>query len=237
MLSIKDASEGAPRSLYGQVLFESGWMWGSWLQNIVAMESQWSGFDLESVISRVFSPLGNSEIVQDLAEELSALADLQHDLLIEGGGAKNLEKVNKIFHGNITFFEASGIAYLQGFDASADLLQILRERGIANLTTQPDRLSLAKLTMYKKIPPLYFEIEPLLYHMESSFQNATTRLKLVLKPFETQNAQKKAIIMDLISSSEITALRSTQIRYHFEFHAIRSAGVRRFMGLLILGTF
>merc|ERR1719285_1378160 len=97
--SIKDVSKDAPKSLHGQVLFESGWMWGSWLQNVVAMESQWSGFDLENAMAHVFSPLGNSENVQALAKEFSDLADLQHDLLIEGNGAKYLEK-------------ASGIAYL-----------------------------------------------------------------------------------------------------------------------------
>eukprot|EP00493_Phyllostaurus_siculus_P004448 UN04469 len=64
--------------------------------------------------------------------------------------------------------------------------------------------------MNKEIPTLYFHIEPLLYQMESSFQNATTRLKLAMKPFQTKDFHKNAIIMDLISSAEITALRSTQ---------------------------
>ena len=37
----QEAQQAPPRRLDGQVLFESGWQWGYWLQNAVAQDSQW----------------------------------------------------------------------------------------------------------------------------------------------------------------------------------------------------
>jgi hypothetical protein len=280
--AIRGATSKTMRQLDGQILFESGWQWGNWLQNCAAAASQWeevrgphdggelqiSGQDdtergrrrvfqgtdsngtlvaLGIAISRVLAPLfkqqgahqtigggsGDVSSTDDLSQLLVQIAQHQHTILIEGSTAAGPADKNSLAM-------ATGIAYMQGFDAMADLFQLLGpsclnisntshyippitlggiEQGIdlSHLSSQPDRLPLWQL-MRRDAKALSFytaKVQPLLQYMKKTFvDDANTFSAVINKALAgeiSSTSARRNLLEGLGRSMKLLAYRATQV--------------------------
>jgi hypothetical protein len=289
------------RPLDGQILFESGWQWGNWLQNCAATASQWDeirgphaardaatrtggaitgteqvggvtteesgaarvqahastsgwqSFDstdsnstiaaLGTAMSRVLAPLfrainaNETELVQLLVQ----IAQHQHSILIEGDTAAGpVDKSDLAM--------ATGIAYMQGFDAMADLFQLLgptclnvsntshyiNQTGgvggakegmdLSHLSSQPDRLPLWQL-MRRDRKALDFytaKVAPLLQHMTKTFVDDANNFDQAIKRAlsgETRSSVRRNLLEGLERSMKLLAFRATQVEAVYAYAA------------------
>ena len=150
----------ASRPLAGQAIFESGWQWCSYLQNVVATRAQWvdlvchggtssatmpacpaTAEVLATIMAEAFWPLAAAAALTSpaqpnataLATTLADIAALQHSLVVLGTWAGAPPK---------SYEMTTGQAYLQGFDAMADVFFLLKRHANLSITSQPDRLPL-----------------------------------------------------------------------------------------------
>jgi hypothetical protein len=107
-------------------------------------------------LSRVLGGEGSA-----IVAELARLATVQRAVLLYGDVDGN--RPDDVVRRN-------GIAYLAGLEAFDDVLDVARSTGLADATTQPDRLGLVEMRNPLRDPPAYTgEIDLLLAHMVDVF--------------------------------------------------------------------
>lgn len=167
-ISIEEIAKGVPphRRVSGQLIFDSGWEWGSWLSDVVAARSSWDPLltpypspstQARQVYAAALQPIANTLLgpgvsaatPSQLVAALSTLADQQHRLLTLGQASGLPPPSPSELH------EASGWGLLSGRDAWTDLLQLV---GVAR--TQPGRVGFHNHNheLYPRIAPLAAEI-------------------------------------------------------------------------------
>jgi hypothetical protein len=205
----------------GQVFFSSGWEWGYWLNDVVAARAAYnphseagSSHDaLVAVLAPVARALGDAGPAT--VKWIADLAVAQHTLLVQG-------QVNGVAPSSIT--DLSGIAYLEGFDATADVGDLGASLGIAaSPVTQPKRVGLVDLRNPLRGGPDYAtQIEPLLAELETTLGAfADQGASLGTPPSATAD-----LLGDLVDSARVTALRAKQVHGLYDYVAGPSSSAR-----------
>eukprot|EP00937_MAST-01D_sp_MAST-1D-sp2_P003187 g3187.t1 len=249
----------AARPLQGQALFESGWQWGYWLNNLVAMRAQWvldtadgagALAALRASLQHVLAPLalaggtaggGGGAVpapaVASLVGALVVSAQHQHALLVLGNASAGAGTGAGADAGAgagagaparaAGLAQRTGISLLQGVDAMADLFQGLGAGGlgVANITSQPDRLSLRALARHEpKATALYAGgVAALLREMANVFRAdagaLATAAAALLPPGAAANSSASALrdtLADLTDAAELLAQRARQLDALYE---------------------
>jgi hypothetical protein len=197
----------------GQVFFSSGWEWGYWLNDVVAarasynphLEAASSRDSLLAILAPVSRALGAAG--QDAATWIADVADAEYALLVQGQ------------YGSVTpasVVQVNGMAYLEGFDATADLGDLGASLGIAAApVTQPLRVGLVDLRNPLRGGPSYAgEIEPLLAAMETTLGPLADRGAALA---ERAPAGARALADDLADAARMTALRARQVHGLYDY--------------------
>jgi hypothetical protein len=107
----------------------------------------------------------------------------------------------------------NGIAYLQGFEAFDDVLDVARDSGLVDATTQPDRLGLVEMRNPLRPPPAYTgEIDLLLSHMVNVFQRSMNELDGL-----TASGPGVELFDEIKDAQRITLRRAEQLLGLYDF--------------------
>ncbi len=191
----------------GQMIFSSGWEWGYWLNDVAAARASWNPHleepETRGALVKVLAPVGRA-LGAGTAAWIADAAEAQRDLLVFG-------KVNGTTPSDIV--KRNGMAYLEGFDAMADVASLGGALGIqASPITQPARLGMVDMRNPLHSGPSYGEIAPLLAAMDTSFGAlADAGAKLAA----ASNAHDLAD--DLADASRMTALRARQMHGLYDY--------------------
>ncbi len=154
--------------IHGQMVFDSGWEWGYWLNTAVAGRGAWdpvlSESDEWSAFAKslqMFTRLLGPQLGGRLEKLLVDLTRRQAELLILG-------MVNGTESPNIA--KLSGIAYLCGSDTWVELPRMFGLK-----LTQPD-----KIKMFEADDPDWIYVLPLLREMESTFHGFSIEMQHLL---------------------------------------------------------
>ncbi|MFH1807259.1 MAG: hypothetical protein ABIJ09_00840 [Pseudomonadota bacterium] len=207
--------EHAGAHIDGQLTFSSGWEWGNWLNDVVTARAAWDPHTaatddataLHEILGEVLAPFGEAR--GDLASVLVDTATTQHALLVLG-------RVQG--QDPVAIERRSGMAYLQGFDAWDDVMDLGQGLPlVGHITTQPDKLGLVEMRNPLHAPPSYSnELKPLFEEMQRTLSELADRY-VPLIPLAA--APSIELIEDLGDASRITALRATQIENLYAFVA------------------
>lgn len=195
---------------HGHVVWESGWAWGYWLNNLVSTRAGWLGPPkaVEDLVASGTSPiLAAKEWMRSILSDtqlklpssvvhwVAELAIAQHQLLVIDGG----------------------IAYLNGWDAWADFTAALLEHKIGpNLLTQPPRqVSLRALRSgnASSVTRYTTEVRPLLQNMSLQFQRFAQAFPTDV-PQEPQATEQ--LLNGLREAVEVLALRAENVMASYE---------------------
>jgi hypothetical protein len=194
-----DEKSGKTKKIDGQMIFSSGWEWGYWLNDVVAARAAWNPHlelgsprkAFEAVMAPITKALGS-----DVTTWVADTADAEHDLLILGkaGGVTPSDPTKR-----------NGMAYLEGFDAMADVASLGGALGVkASPITQPARVGMVDM---RNNPfgtnPDYDGLSPLLADMDAQFGALALR---------SEAFAKSDLADDLADASHMTALRAKQMR-------------------------
>ncbi len=223
ILARKEDSLGRGR-MDGQILFSSGFEWGYWLANVVAMRAAWNPHleaanDLDAfraILNEIYDPAltGANEVTNLLVQT----AKEQHDLLILG-------KVGNYKPANID--RKSGIAYLAGTETWDEINTTLNDVfGMSHAATQPHRLGFRALRrglIFGQSVSYAKEVRPLLQAMSSRFMDLGNQM--------VRLANRKDIeptiwgdIVEFAHGGQINAMRSLQVYALYDSVAAPSMG-------------
>jgi hypothetical protein len=198
-LGLMGRNEHAGARMQGQDVFTSGWEWGYWLNDLVALRATWDpqrdASTPDAALTKILAPLARTLGVHgdDVVQEIVGLAGDQRQLLIYGLAPDTLDRLN-------------GFAYLAGSDAFDDLAAIADRVGVDGPKTQPFRLGLVEMRPAFHAPPRYTgEVDPLLAAMESAF---SARALVVTSALAGNDAPYARELDDAFA---ITALRAAQV--------------------------
>jgi hypothetical protein len=205
----------AGRRMDGQLFFSSGWEWGYWLNDVVAARAAYdphgaagsSRDALLAILAPVTRALGGAGPAA--AAWIADVAQAQRNLLILG-------EVNGAAPASIA--NLSGMAYLEGFDATADVGDLGASLGIAaSPVTQPTRVGLVSLRNPLRSGPDYkTQIEPLLAEMETTFGDLADRGAALAG---TSGSGASDLLGDLADAARMTALRAKQVHGLYDYVA------------------
>jgi hypothetical protein len=209
-----DEKAGKAAKMDGQMIFSSGWEWGYWLNDVVAARAAWNphleiGSPREAfrtVLAPVTRALGAA--AHDASEWIADTATAERDLLVLG-------KVNGVIPSDPT--RRNGMAYLEGFDAMADVASLGGALGIqASPITQPARVGLIDIKNPLHAGPDYDEITALLGAMDASFGDLADRGAALAA---STPPEARDLIDDLADASRMTALRAEQMHGLYDYVA------------------
>jgi hypothetical protein len=194
----------------GQVIFSSGWEWGYWLNDVVAARASWDPFQggntpaesMRNILAPLARVLGDSGAA--IVDEVVDLASVQRAVLLYGdiNGTRPDDVVRR-----------NGIAYLTGVEAFDDVLDVARDTGLADATTQPDRLGLVEMRNPLRPPPAYTgEIDLLLRHMVDVFEDSMNGLDTL-----TANGPGADLFDEFKDAQRITLRRAEQLVGLYEY--------------------
>lgn len=210
----------------GQMIFDSGWEWGYWLNAAVAARAGWDPllevadeWDAFAESLKCVTKLFPVDIGKELEIILVELTKTQSELLINGivdGQAS--ANINKL----------SGLPYLSGSDTWVDVPRLF---GV--VLTQPD-----KVRMFETEDENWVHVAPLLIAMELAFTDSSNAMSLLRTRFmqldggntcdeipETmQNCQIDStlqsgplgILIEFNDALKLLALRAKQVRMLYE---------------------
>jgi hypothetical protein len=198
------------RRMDGQMIFSSGWEWGYWLNDVVTARAAWNpqkdAPNTREALVRVLAPVARV-LGPDFVTWIADTADRQFDSLVLG-------KVKGVAPADVV--KRNGMAYLEGFDATADLAMLGKSLGVAFApVTQPNRLGLVDMRNPLHGGPSYSrEIEPLLAEMESSFGALASRGDELARKVSPEAAD---LASDLADAARMTALRAEQVHGLYDY--------------------
>ncbi|KJE94812.1 hypothetical protein CAOG_05389 [Capsaspora owczarzaki ATCC 30864] len=196
-------------SIDGQMVFDSGWEYAYWMQDVLTARATWNprtdiANDTEAmrvlIQDYVGAFLGDATFSSAFADAVLDLMNAQRDLLVLGKvpGQATPADVTKL----------NGIGYLEGWDTWADLGSLSPHA----LTTQPLRLLLKEM-MLPEHSPKYSEVRPLLAAMNQSFSVLATRFQALVPMASADGA---ALVREIADVAQILANRAQQIYALYE---------------------
>ncbi len=204
----------AHKRMDGQTVFSSGWEWGYWMNDVVTARAAYAlpatpGSNerdaFVAALAPVVRPFG--AVAREASALIADIAEAEHALLIEGR-----------VHGTppSDIIRRNGQAYLQGFDATADLAGLGKKLGIAaSPVTQPERLGLVDLrNPFAGGPKYATEVEPLLAEMESTFASLASRADTLAPQIPKEAAD---LFDDVVDAMRMTALRAKQVHGLYDY--------------------
>ncbi|MFO0664147.1 MAG: hypothetical protein U0174_09350 [Polyangiaceae bacterium] len=200
----------AGKPLDGQMVFSSGWEWGYWLNDVAAARAAWNPHeeaqtDREATL-RVLEPVARA-LGRDALEWTLDVAESQHELLVLGkvGGAAPADIIGR-----------NGMAYLEGFDAMADVAGLGESLGIdASPVTQPERVGLVEVRNPLRTGPRYdTEIAPLLSTMETTFGSLATVGESIAS---RATPRGKPFLDELAAGARLVHLRAAQVHGLYDY--------------------
>jgi hypothetical protein len=216
----------------GQVVFDSGWEWGYWLNAVVAARAAWdpcldacgpAGSDAadEAAVRRILDYIANGLFGSDLLggndggaawiNAMVAWMKSERALLVRGettpGGPPPADITRR-----------NGHAYLEGWDTFADLGALSKHA----LATQPVRQGLqqVRLPAGKDHPDYKRELAPLLGAMNDTFAALSQQLAAASAGALTG----EDLLDELGDAAAITAARARQVADLYEYAATWASG-------------
>jgi hypothetical protein len=191
----------------GQMIFSSGWEWGYWLNDVAAARAAWNPHLEEpttrGALVKVLAPVDRA-LGAGTANWIADTADAQRDLLILG-------KVNGTTPNDIV--QRNGMAYLEGFDAMADVASLGGALGVqASPITQPARLGMVDMRNPFHSGPSYSDIAPLLAAMDTSFGALADQGAKLASASPAHD-----LADDLADAARMTALRARQMHGLYDY--------------------
>ncbi|MCC2678813.1 MAG: hypothetical protein K0R29_1389 [Pseudobdellovibrio sp.] len=213
MIALDERSGDMKRSnsrMSGQMFFSSGWEFGFWFNDVITAEAAWNPHveaanaaeSFQKVIADTFRL---NERTQVLAQQLSTMAQHQHDLLIKGlVNGQPPKKVDK----------RNGIAYLAGVETYDELPMFFREYvpkflGVSLPLTQPNKFRedwAFKRSYYMNEGKYNKELKPLLVAMATIFQNDAASMRTLAQSLSGNGLT--AELSEFADGSQITANRA-----------------------------
>jgi len=202
------SQEGTGKKMQGQMNFDSGWEWGSWIQDVITARAAWNPhLEIEDQLSALVASLtpiisAFGPVSQNVSSVLQRLILSQRALMIEG-------LVNGVPPEEIADF--NGQAYLEGWDTWSEIGNLGKDTG-----TQP-----SKLTFLNVRDPVYTarywkQVEPLLAEMDTEFGE-------IANLFESYKNQVPVWSLDLyndiVDSSRMLALRAAHVHALYDYAA------------------
>jgi hypothetical protein len=202
---------------HGQMIFDSGWEWGYWLNSVIAARAAWDPLmhiedDWEAFRASLspFLDLYEPATAQALANFLVDLSRDQAKLLVFG-------EVNGTKSPNLS--KLSGIAYLSGSDTWTDVPRLFGLK-----LTQPD-----KVRLFETDDANWGYVLPLLREMEARFRSHNARIEEIIQDWSTCSSSgdshrglRKEVLGDFLNEvldgTKMLALRAKQVRLLYESH-------------------
>lgn len=224
----RGANKGA--RMQGQLLFTSGFEWGYWFNDLVAMHAAWnprSGENertaFENITHEILRPDPASEATTHaLGELLSDTIIAQDDILIHGKvNGKNPRQIERL----------TGIAYLSGVETWDEINTSLGDMpladilGIKNAATQPNRLGFRSLRSDNNGQGVDYarEVHPLLDAMEVSFSNLSQKMIDLYKQAPATDTNKD-VLAEFADGALINTLRASQVHALYDADAAVTMG-------------
>ena len=206
--------------IHGQMVFDSGWEWGYWLNAVVAARAAWDPLlriddDWEAYAESLkpITRLLPAQYESELQDIMVNLAKKQSDLLINGiVGGKPSPDINKL----------AGMPYLSGSDTWVDVPRLFNVA-----LTQPD-----KVRMFETDDSSWVHVAPLLNEMESAFTRESRRMNDLRENMyfiisnETCGGKQEScsgtywgalqVLEELADSLNLLTLRTRQVRLLYE---------------------
>lgn len=151
----------------GQMIFDSGWEWGYWLNAVVAARAAWDPMmdikDEWEAFAKSLNPISRmlpAEVSGAFTDLMVTIVQKQSDLLINGiVNGKPSPDINRL----------SGMSYLSGSDTWVDVPRLF---GV--VLTQPDRIR-----MFETDDVLWKHVVPLLTEMDNVFSGLSNDMDML----------------------------------------------------------
>lgn len=202
--------ESSSKKMKGQMNFQSGWTWGYWLNDVMALRAAWNPqieMSENDAIRHFLSPLERAfgeAVGPKVVDAMIELIEVQKELLVYGKYSPTLEVESVV--------KRNGIAYIEGWDTWAQLEALLSQvGGSSDLSTQPIRMSIEGVRDPLAKPSYTKEVKPLLQAMKSRLQSICDELDQVDDHGEIPNEEAKKLFHQIHASMSMTCLRSTQV--------------------------
>lgn len=197
----------------GQLVFSSGWEWGYWLNDAVALRAAWNPHleatsDSEAfrrVLLEILGPFGDA--APQMAQCLADAAAMQHRVLIRGEVSGRPPSEIEMLNGQ---------AYLQGWETWDEVgIMLGALPGVEPVATQPRRLGLVDMRN-----PLYpgprFEqaVKPLLAEVQQVSAEISSRIAALGSQVPPP---AREYFDEFRDASRITALRAAQVRALYDY--------------------
>jgi hypothetical protein len=198
--------------IQGQLLFVSGFEWGYWFNQLVAMHAAWNPrlsendkVAFENTVREVLRPdAASAATTATLTALLSDTVKAENELLIQG-------KVNGKAPRQID--RMTGMAYLAGQETWDELNTTLADvLGIKKATTQPSRLGFRslRLSIYGQGVDYVDDVHPLLNAMETTFSGLSARM-IDLFAKTPRSDTNKDVLAEFADGALMNTLRATQV--------------------------
>lgn len=211
---VGEGTRGGSR-IQGQVLFSSGWEWGYWLNDVVALRAAFAPGPPTATAAQAF----RAALVPALRPFGSAAAKLE-DLIVQIASDQRNQLILGLVNGvaPTTVVERNGQAYLQGWESYDDLGSLLEGvPGMPKMQTQPDKLGLVSMRNPLNPGPSYTkEIAPLLAAISKSAAAHLTELETLGPQIPPVTA---ALFEELRDSVRMTSLRAKQVHALYDYVA------------------
>lgn len=206
MIAKRENAEG--KRINGQYIFDSGWEWGYWVQDVISARAVWNPFVEEEsdelALKKAFQAIVRhyGDASEQVVDVLIRMSYIQRDLLVYG-------EVNGVRPDDIE--ERNGIAYIEGWDTFADIGTTFE----SFLATQPKRLNLVEFRTRLNPKPNYRrEVEPLLAEMSRSFTSLANELQQLQGKIP---AVARPFFDEMLDGSLVVGHRSAQVHALYDY--------------------
>jgi len=211
--------------IQGQMLFTSGFEWGYWFNQLVAMHAAWNPRMNENqptafanIAREILRPDPASSSTTDaLTSLLAGIVSSQNDLLIRGVvNGKAPRQVERL----------TGMAYLSGQETwdelNTSLADIFR---IKKAPTQPNRLGFRSLRagLVGQGVDYVQDVHPLLDAMEAQFADQSSKMVDLYAKTPVSDTNKE-VLAEFADGTLMNALRASQIHALYDATAAQNMG-------------
>lgn len=190
-----------------EVNFDSGWEWGSWMQDVITARAVWNPHmeiaEQTDALAQALSPITNifGQYSQNISAILLRFIASQHALLIQG-------LVDGAPPGNIVKF--NGQAYMEGWDTWSEIAAATN----ASASTQPTKISFLDVQDPLHYKTYLSEVAPLLAEMETEFSEIANLLLAYQPLVPTWTLD---LYNDIVESTQVLAFRAVQVHALYDY--------------------
>eukprot|EP00043_Microstomoeca_roanoka_P012301 m.118520 g.118520 ORF g.118520 m.118520 type:complete len:806 (+) comp15451_c2_seq1:171-2588(+) len=215
---IKETENQANHMIDGHVDFDSGWEWGYWLQDVALADMFWdvctdaeACADDTSALAIPFGKIARAfgdDVAPALQDWLLTYTEQEHELLVYGRWNRSAPLPTP----DAAFTKLDGQAYLQGWDAIADLAAWATPGD----ATQPAKLTFSQVRLNEHHPDYWTQIRPLLETMNATFGASFAAIESLQAKVP---AGRRDLFAELIDSAHITFLRARLVYALYDYAA------------------